>query len=277
MKRFLWLVLTAVMLIPVPLILLSHDSASKTEVSGSLLFGIESLDSILASASGKPVLINFWATWCSPCVRELPLIDELAGIMGDSAVFIAVDIGDPELSTLMHFRENYSTEITVVWLTSEEVRVITDRYELADVLPLTVILNGEGDETARAAGARSTEWFASALDGAAESGALQPDAETYVHIYIVGSPTDENLASLVIEAEAISGAGGYDVLDPNLPEDSLLMANAFLPVSGFPYAQLCIGGACYPPAVLQANLEPHTKAVDSCLLPFCIAPAFQAW
>ena len=33
----------------------------------------------LASLKGKPVLINLWATWCGPCVLEMPMLDKMAG------------------------------------------------------------------------------------------------------------------------------------------------------------------------------------------------------
>ncbi|WP_374409263.1 TlpA family protein disulfide reductase [Pelagerythrobacter sp.] len=33
----------------------------------------------LAAAQGTPVLLNLWATWCAPCVKEMPILDDLAG------------------------------------------------------------------------------------------------------------------------------------------------------------------------------------------------------
>lgn len=39
----------------------------------------------LADYRGKPVLVNLWATWCAPCVREMPTVDALAKAVGDRA------------------------------------------------------------------------------------------------------------------------------------------------------------------------------------------------
>ena len=44
----------------------------------------------LASFRGKPVLLNLWATWCAPCVKEMPTLDALAVSLGDKVTVIAL-------------------------------------------------------------------------------------------------------------------------------------------------------------------------------------------
>ena len=48
----------------------------------------------LADHVGKPMVINFWATWCVPCRTEAPLLERAAKRYDDRVVFIGVDVRD---------------------------------------------------------------------------------------------------------------------------------------------------------------------------------------
>jgi thiol-disulfide isomerase/thioredoxin len=49
----------------------------------------------LSDYRGKPVYVNFWATWCIPCQRELPDMQELADRHGDDLAIITVNRAEP--------------------------------------------------------------------------------------------------------------------------------------------------------------------------------------
>ena len=50
----------------------------------------------LSDLKGKPVVINFWATWCPPCKEEMPLLQRYASQYGEQMVLLGVDYAEQE-------------------------------------------------------------------------------------------------------------------------------------------------------------------------------------
>jgi thiol-disulfide isomerase/thioredoxin len=62
----------------------------------------------IASWPGKPLLINFWATWCGPCLREIPMLKDFQTGRSDlQVVGIAVDRRDPVVTFAEKMQFNY--------------------------------------------------------------------------------------------------------------------------------------------------------------------------
>jgi peroxiredoxin len=63
-------------------------------------FTLKSLDGANVSLSdykGKVVLVNFWATWCAPCLKEMPKLDELQADLGEKGLqVISISADDPK-------------------------------------------------------------------------------------------------------------------------------------------------------------------------------------
>ncbi|MFO8184354.1 MAG: redoxin family protein [Candidatus Aegiribacteria sp.] len=242
---YLWIFLVLVFLYPAIRYGSSPDAVGQSVEQGPLFEGRAALDSLVEQARGRPVIINFWATWCSPCVGELPHIDNVYRSMEGDVEALAVDIGDPRLETLLGFREEFTLSMPVIWLSRGEAAALKRDWELPDVLPVTIILDGEGNETVRAAGARDESFFLSAVSGAA---VMPPDtvvdSEPELHLNVVGPPSDSMTILLHETSVELAGPESVDLFDPSSPLDSMAMEELYLPFTGFPYAQPCVGDAC---------------------------------
>ncbi|PHQ84264.1 MAG: thioredoxin [Thalassobium sp.] len=104
----------------------------------------------LAAFEGKYVVLNFWATWCAPCRKEMPQLSALQDAYGGDAVEVVTIATGPNPRPAM---ERFFNEIGVTNLPLHR----DPRSDLArDMgvlgLPVTLILNPEGQEIARMQG-----------------------------------------------------------------------------------------------------------------------------
>ncbi|MES3038205.1 MAG: TlpA disulfide reductase family protein [Bdellovibrionota bacterium] len=73
---------------------------------------------------GKILIVNFWASWCGPCVEEIPSLGELMAKLGPRAVLVAVNADErPEEMTafLKSYPEFNKDNILVVWQNHKEL------------------------------------------------------------------------------------------------------------------------------------------------------------
>ncbi|MBN1911414.1 MAG: TlpA family protein disulfide reductase [Pirellulales bacterium] len=103
-----------------------------------------------ADLEGKVVLINFWATYCPPCKRELPEIAELQKEYADNdrVVVLAVSLGQQSLSDLRDETAATLEKLRLTLPTYADLRDATWGSYLGlgaqPVVPTTVILDGKG-------------------------------------------------------------------------------------------------------------------------------------
>lgn len=107
-------------------------------------------EGLLADYNGKYVLLNFWATWCAPCRKEMPQLSQLqADLGGDAFEVVTLATGRNPPQAMKRFFEEIAVD-NLPLHTDPKQQIARDMGVLG--LPITVILNPEGQEIARLSG-----------------------------------------------------------------------------------------------------------------------------
>jgi thiol-disulfide isomerase/thioredoxin len=107
----------------------------------------------LAGLRGKPVLVNFWATWCAPCVEEMPSLQRLRAALAGDLEIVAVNLqeGEPRIRA---FLQRTSIDLTIVRDTDGAVT----RAWGARLFPTSIVIDADGTPRWIAQGA--LDWMA---------------------------------------------------------------------------------------------------------------------
>jgi thiol-disulfide isomerase/thioredoxin len=120
-------------------------------------FRLNSLDGTvyqLSDLRGRWVVINFWATWCAPCVEEMPVLQQVADRYGENLLVLGINMRETaaEIST---FVDALGLQFPIL-MTPDDATLIA--YSVVG-LPQTVIVNPAGIIVDRRFGPLETERF----------------------------------------------------------------------------------------------------------------------
>ncbi|MHB8163687.1 MAG: thioredoxin [Methanoregula sp.] len=83
----------------------------------------------------KPVLFDFFATWCGPCKMQTPILEELAKKMGDS-----VDIRKVDVDQNMELAEKYGIRVVPTLIIEKDGKVVQSMEGVTDLSTLEKLL-----------------------------------------------------------------------------------------------------------------------------------------
>ena len=108
----------------------------------------------LSDLRGKPVILNFWASWCGPCQSEMPDFQKAYETYGDDVHFMIVNVTDGSRETVETARayvDGQGYTFPIYFDTTLEAAILYG----ASAIPLSVFMDAEGRYVAHASGALS--------------------------------------------------------------------------------------------------------------------------
>jgi cytochrome c biogenesis protein CcmG, thiol:disulfide interchange protein DsbE len=126
----------------------------------------------LADYVGRPVVLNFWASWCPACIAEMPDLEAVHQTFGDDVVFLGVTVSDRRSDS-----ERFAAETGVTYDLAEDDS--GDFYRAYDgiAMPTTVFLTASGELSERFSGVLTEGALTGRLDDLLDQAGLSRSEE----------------------------------------------------------------------------------------------------
>lgn len=123
----------------------SKDVLTLSELDATVYTELGEPVTISSLAGGKPLVVNFWATWCPYCIQEMPDYQKLYAEYGNRVSFAFIDVTDGQRET---------KEAALSWLAENGFSDLPDYYDTelnasrtfgASSLPLSAVIAADGE------------------------------------------------------------------------------------------------------------------------------------
>lgn len=134
----------------------SEPEAEKDLAEDFTVYDVDGNEVRLSDFAGRPVVLNFWTSWCSYCKLEMPDFNEVWADYGDDVVFMMVNVTDGSRETLedgMSYIVDKGYSFPVYYDTDLDA---TYAYNIQS-LPTTVFIDSDGSVANTVLGAQSKE------------------------------------------------------------------------------------------------------------------------
>jgi thiol-disulfide isomerase/thioredoxin len=116
---------------------------------------IDEQPATLAPYKGKPLILNLWATWCAPCVKEMPSLARLSAALKDQGVAV-VAISEDRGGKFVVDPFLKEHQITGLPIYLDKTMSSGKAFKATTILPMTILIDATGNEVGRVFGDR--EW-----------------------------------------------------------------------------------------------------------------------
>jgi len=122
---------------------------------------------VLANSRGEVVLINLWATWCAPCLKEIPELVELdSNLAGRGFRLIGISLDDLDATLeIREFRDQWFPDFSTYHIAEEDWYTLVDLVEpeWSSLLPTSFLLDRHGDLAITLTGGKDYAAFEAAV------------------------------------------------------------------------------------------------------------------